>query len=182
MMGLIDKLKFWGKDEDEDFGDFSDFGEFGKDSALPPLGKQDETAGLGGTNSLGPMGSSPGAEAPSTLPPLSTPETFSSPSQSQSISQSIPQSFQQRQQMTQQSQEQIQPGQSSLGMDRFRSAPLQAAAPPVPEMGAGIAKDLEIISAKLDTIRATLESVNHRLEALERIAKGEPERPQYNRW
>lgn len=32
-------------------------------------------------------------------------------------------------------------------------------------------KDLEIISAKLDTIRASLESINQRLAALEHIAK-----------
>ena len=33
-------------------------------------------------------------------------------------------------------------------------------------------KDLEIISAKLDAIKATLESINHRIENLERIARG----------
>lgn len=36
-----------------------------------------------------------------------------------------------------------------------------------------IGKDLEVISAKLDSIRVTLEAMNNRLAALERIASGE---------
>lgn len=36
-----------------------------------------------------------------------------------------------------------------------------------------ISKDLEIISAKLDSMKATLEAINQRLNNLERIAAGE---------
>ena len=38
-----------------------------------------------------------------------------------------------------------------------------------------LAKDMEIISAKLDAVRATLENVNQRIAHLERIAAGESE-------
>jgi len=36
-------------------------------------------------------------------------------------------------------------------------------------------KDIQIISSKLDYLKAMLENLNHRLESLERIAKGEEE-------
>lgn len=36
-----------------------------------------------------------------------------------------------------------------------------------------IAKELEIISSKLDSIRATLESLNQRISGLERVAYGD---------
>lgn len=38
-----------------------------------------------------------------------------------------------------------------------------------------IEKDIQIISSKLDYLKAMLENMNHRLEALERIAKGDDE-------
>ena len=37
-------------------------------------------------------------------------------------------------------------------------------------------KDLEIVSAKLDALKATLENINQRLAGLERVAYGENER------
>ncbi|MBN2459259.1 hypothetical protein JXB28_03155 [Candidatus Woesearchaeota archaeon] len=40
-------------------------------------------------------------------------------------------------------------------------------------------KDLEIINAKLDAIKAELDSVNQRLKRIERIAEGEREGPDY---
>lgn len=40
-------------------------------------------------------------------------------------------------------------------------------------------KDLEIINAKLDAIKAELDSVNQRLKRIERIAEGEREGPEY---
>jgi hypothetical protein len=38
-----------------------------------------------------------------------------------------------------------------------------------------IEKDIQIISSKLDYLKAMLENMNHRLEALERIARGDEE-------
>jgi len=42
-----------------------------------------------------------------------------------------------------------------------------------------IEKDLELLSAKLDALKALLENINHRLENLERIAHGEPHERYY---
>ena len=41
-------------------------------------------------------------------------------------------------------------------------------------------KDLELISAKLDSMKAMLENINQRLANPERIAKGDQETPRYN--
>lgn len=53
-----------------------------------------------------------------------------------------------------------------------------AAQTPSPSTGS---RDIELISAKLDTIRAILENINNRLEALERIAKSS-EHEEYPRY
>lgn len=39
---------------------------------------------------------------------------------------------------------------------------------PQPQLPKDVSKDLEVISAKLDTLRAMIESLNHRLESMER--------------
>ncbi|MFH0876041.1 MAG: hypothetical protein V1859_08950 [archaeon] len=44
-----------------------------------------------------------------------------------------------------------------------------------------LSKNMEVISSKLDALRAAIESINQRLINLENIAKGEQERPRY-RW
>lgn len=52
-------------------------------------------------------------------------------------------------------------------------------APPqrgAPESSYMVSKELEIISTKLDALRAGIDSMSHRLAALERIARGEHER------
>ena len=45
-----------------------------------------------------------------------------------------------------------------------------------------VAKDIEVISYKLDALRAALESINQRLASLERIARGEEEQPRRRSW
>ena len=56
-------------------------------------------------------------------------------------------------------------------------APLQ---PPEPiKQDYGYGKDLEVVSAKLDSIRYTLDSISQRLANLERLAYGEEEK---RRW
>ena len=52
------------------------------------------------------------------------------------------------------------------------AAPRRPEAPPMYSHS----KDMEIISAKLDSVRASLESINTRLASLERIARGEYEK------
>lgn len=45
----------------------------------------------------------------------------------------------------------------------------------------GASKDFEVISAKLDALRAAVESISQRLANLERIARGEQEVQDYRR-
>jgi len=56
------------------------------------------------------------------------------------------------------------------------SAPIMPAQPPPVAVG----KDIEIVSSKLDALRATLDSINQRLANLERVAYGEQEKKR--RW
>lgn len=78
-----------------------------------------------------------------------------------------PTSFQQAQAFQQQ---RVQPMQQSLSK----------------EYSYGVDKDLEVISAKLDSIRAMLESLNQRVANIERIANASqqtiPNKNQYGRW
>ena len=52
----------------------------------------------------------------------------------------------------------------------FAPSAQPAQPPPMP-----LVKDIELISSKLDTLRATLDNINQRLANLERIAAGEHE-------
>lgn len=62
----------------------------------------------------------------------------------------------------------------------YQQQPMQAytpvvSAPPPTMQEQALVKDIEIVSSKLDTLKATLENINHRLMEIERIAKGEQE-------
>jgi hypothetical protein len=152
-MGLMDKAKFWKKDE-EDIGDLSGLGDFGLEEHGHPPGA--ETAGLGG-------------EGLGDLPPLTEPEK-------PGMQTGVPTHM-----------EDVKPTQGSMDMgDQFglKPAPPEHSAPGAPpgappfqavrapDMG-DLAKDIEIIHAKLDAIKSSLDSVNQRLATLERIASGD---------
>ena len=62
------------------------------------------------------------------------------------------------------------PQQQFKGSPSYTSTSYTQTSPPV-----SLEKDIQIISSKLDYLKAMLENLNHRLEALERIAKGEEE-------
>jgi len=72
----------------------------------------------------------------------------------------------------------------------FNTNPFQTSALPSmnpsfsqPQVNAGnstMSKDIEIISAKIDSLRATMESVNQRLISIERLAQSEKQ-PDYGR-
>lgn len=151
-MGLMDKLAFWRKEPDFDFGKgmgdsggsgLGDMGGgkesgFGMDNDTLGLGK-DSTSGLGGTGDLsstGPLQNDislrgPGFEKfeePATLKP--------SPLERKPV----------YYQETQQS--------SPYAM------PMHG--------GRDLSKDIEVISAKLDSIKSMLDMMNHRLDAMER--------------
>jgi hypothetical protein len=149
-MGLMDKAKFWKKPE-EDLGDLSDLGDFGLDerpsAGHPPAGEGLEP--LPGMEEHGMTGAEPGE-------PLHT--------------------------------EQVKPTQASQDMGEqygLKPAPPEHEAGPglppqypqqaVPQRGdlSDFGKDIEIIHAKLDAIRSSLDSINQRLATLERIASPE---------
>ncbi len=120
-MSLLDKVKFWKKDEPS-FGDIN--------MGAPIGGVQgDRTAGLGGTGDLGGFGVEqgyPGQAAPQ--------EDFGLPP----------------------------PGLS------YRPIPPPSRPAPMAASSDMLQKDIEIISSKLDALRATLEAINQRLSNIER--------------
>ncbi|MBW3022110.1 hypothetical protein KY328_04250 [Candidatus Woesearchaeota archaeon] len=76
------------------------------------------------------------------------------------------------------------PGEHDIGLPPERPAELPGRPMEMPSMtptpsferreeGTLINKDLEVISAKLDALKATLEAINQRLTNIERIAAGE---------
>ena len=151
---VFDKLKFWKKDDD--FGDLEDFSSFGLDEPKKP---QDTTSGLGGTGNLGPMpgddfGAIPGENTqhaeplPSPSMSLTQPPEGSSGMQQQPFSQQQPQNFSQQPSYQRVQQPEAMTQQTLL-------------------------KDIEIIHAKLDAIKSSLDSINARLYNLERIAQPE---------
>lgn len=131
-MSLLDKVKFWKKDEPS-FGDIKMDAPIGE--LNPPMGASpaDSTAGLGGTGSLGGFDSTSGFGSPPQddfgLPP---PGLSHQPMQPQPL-----------------------------------SRPVSPMVRQVPSSDI-LSKDIEIISSKLDALRATLEAINQRLSNIER--------------
>lgn len=131
-MSFMDKLKFWKKEEPFDYGTLEkgtrnasfdqEFGTAG-----------DQTAGLGGTGSLGPM-QLPGGET------MAEPVTI-----------------------TGQGFEGLKPTQIEDRMEGY-ARPRPIPAPFQPDI---MTKDIEVVSAKLDSIRAALESLSARLSNIE---------------
>jgi hypothetical protein len=170
-MGLMDKAKFWKKGE-EDLGDLSDLGDFGLDDkpggGAPPggegLGPLHEDTSLGGGAPFGGEGPGPlhedigGHEMPGLEPgtPLHREEV-----QPTQASQDMGDQFG------------LRPAAPEHPMAPAAPAPLQQQMPGhVPGL-AEFSKDIEIIHAKLDAIKSSLDSMNQRLATLERIASPE---------
>ncbi|MFH1063774.1 MAG: hypothetical protein V1729_01700 [Candidatus Woesearchaeota archaeon] len=170
-MGMLDKAKFWKKGSD-DLGDFSDLGEFGLD---------DKPGGSGPDNMSSDLGSDFGDDRGL--------EQGHSPSLNDDHAMGL-------QGATPAHREEVRPTQASQDLgDQFgfdpapsqhssydmpRAAPRgQAIRPPAPQYAqqgldlGDLFKDIEIIHAKLDTIKASLDSVNQRLATLERMAGGD---------
>ncbi|MBW2997768.1 hypothetical protein KY349_05500 [Candidatus Woesearchaeota archaeon] len=144
-MGIFDRFK----KKEEDIGDLSDLGDFGLEEKPGAEPGMDD---LGG--GLGPLPSFEDPEKPGMQPGVPT------------------------------HMEEVQPTAASKAMGEDLGVPSapppQAAARPAPQpsypQGPGLpelAKDIEIIHAKLDAIKSSLDSVNQRLATLERMASGE---------
>lgn len=61
------------------------------------------------------------------------------------------------------------------------SSPVHEAMGPSAGIQRDISKDLELISAKLDTLKALVENMNHRLKLIEDLARGETD-TRKDRW
>ncbi len=130
-MGVMDRLKFWKKDDS--FGaplNKDAFADLGKDSLQ-------ENFEIGGDADQGPFGRQPEQH------PLDDPVSAS--------------------QILRRGTVQEQP-QMSGGYGSRQDL---------------ISKDIEVVSAKLDALRSTLDSMNQRIANIERIAEKEQSRPRY---
>ncbi|MBI5398700.1 hypothetical protein HZB03_04515 [Candidatus Woesearchaeota archaeon] len=200
-MGFVDKLKFWKKEEDfGDIGNLGDFGDFGLEEKPGPGGVQAPAMGAelgalpsfeegtgastgGGIQPTAPQGMEqyPGAqhtaqegfaEMPSMQPAQSLYPQQGGASQPQYPQAQAPygQAAMQQpsafEQATQQRLTQTQLGQAAVGA-RY------------PGTSDDIRRDLELMHSKLDTIKASLDSINARLANLERIAAGPENRQRY---
>ena len=158
-MAILDKLMFWKKKDA--LGDFGkDLDMKGFDTGLPPGGADTGMKGLGqGNDNLGMPGANKGLEGAGDL---GLPGMDKGPSGNFPIDR--PQA----------------PTGNMVPMQQpFQNQPAPIAPAPK-EHEYMVSKDIEIISSKLDALRAAIESVNQRLANIERIAMGEQEKN--NRW
>lgn len=167
-MGILDKIPFIGKKHD-DLGGFDDFG---KDSGLGNdfggqggLGDPSGFSGSGGFGQQGGFG--PHSQGSQGLPGMdSGPDNFSGMGQGQ---QGFPQPSSGFNDLSSQP-----PGYQAPGQPSFQSQ--QSFSPSSSGHDDYInSKSLEVISSKIDALRAVVESMNQRLANLERIAGQEEE-------
>jgi len=152
-MGIFGKLAFWKKKDDFGLGK-----DLGADLGLSPLGKG-PAAPKGHDLGL-PQHGAPGTGDNLGLPSqnLGMPEDIGFGSMGRTPAPTGP------------------PGQPAQMQQPFAAAPMQ---PPQPTQKDYAKDKFEIVSAKLDSIRYTLESINQRLTSLERLAYGEHEKKKW---
>lgn len=156
-MGIMDKVMFWKKKDD-----FSELGLGVEGDLGKELGLGGDVTGLGGVGT----GGSSGGGGNANLPGFGDREQVFGGETPLTASPSAP----------------FTP-EVSGGPASFPRAPPQMPAAPqfAPQQFSSdsyyiVSKELEIISTKLDALRVGIDSVSHRLAALERIARGENER------
>ncbi len=158
-MGLLDKVMFWKKKDD-----LADLG-LGLEGDLPHPGGKEPDLGLGmDSTGLGDVGTGKGIGEPATptdkMPGFGAEEHTFGAEQPLSSSPSAPQT-------------------PEIPQPAAQMAPPAAPTPP-PKISSDhnyiVSKELEIISTKLDALRVAIDSVSHRLAALEKIARGDHER------
>jgi hypothetical protein len=156
-MGILGKLAFWKKSEPD----------FGKDLAS---GFGPDT-GLGGLDTGMPKHEEFGAERELGLPPargmpdMSAYRGVGEPAERAGMEQTIGRQFNQ------------QPPEVPTGFGQM--APAQ---PQQPMQQPAQSHDIEVITAKLDAIKATIDAVNQRLANLERMQHAQQEEAKKNRW
>jgi len=153
-MGVLDKLAFWKKKDDFDLGK-----DFGADLGLGPMNQQGAAPDLG-------------------LPPQHGAPMPGNAGLGQNMNLGMPEDtgFGGMGRQPPPAQPQMPPGQPTQMQQPF-GAPMPQ---PQPQAQKDYRSDkFDAISAKLDTIRYTLDSINQRLANLERAAYGEHEK---KRW
>ena len=163
-MGVFDKLAFWKKKDDFDLGkgfgsDLDmpsagpEFGSKGPDLGLHQPPGAGRDLGLGQANNIGmPEDIGFGNLGKQPQPSMQPP------------GQHMPMQ---------------QPLGQTMPMQQPFAAPVQ---PPAPTQKDYSNNKFEVVSAKLDSIRYTLESINQRLTNIERVAYGEHESSSKKRW
>jgi hypothetical protein len=192
-MGFMDKAKFWKKNEAAD--DFSDLGEFGFDKSLdepgefPPLGENISLDDRGGipvhveevrpnqtsrelANQFGIQSSARGTPAQTGVQQQNT-DYQDYPEMRQSQQQFNQQPFSQQSQQFSPQQFRPQQAQQQVQQPAFQQPLFQQQGLQQNQDITNIAKEIEIVHAKLDAIRSYLESINQRLASLERIASSD---------
>ena len=170
-MGILDKAKFW-KKQDDDLGDLSNLGDFGLDDKQPPGGEE-----FGALPSMEPGQPMPGMAREEVQPTTASKEMSEQFGLRPSGAPTATAQMQQRpaqQQAYPQAQQQYPQQQYPSQYPQQQSQFLQH----TPDLS-DLPKDIEIIHAKLDSIKSSLDSINQRLATLERMASGE-NRTKYN--
>lgn len=153
-MGLLDKLKFWKKDDGLDFGKQDGFGGmsnqgFGKDMGMGNPSQQ----GFGQDQGFGHDPGMPNDN-------FSGQDPFNQ-------NRGMPDASNFRGVGDEQSRQQMNQNISQHMRNAEEAPPFSAQKPQFQEQGNS---DMQIISAKLDAIKATLDAMNQRISNLERVA------------
>ena len=181
-MGLLDKAKFWKKDKELD--DMSDLGDFGLEetTSTEQKGIGADDLGLGEDFNRDFSKGTQGAQMPgrNEEPTMGEPAMAGQDEHQHNAPQGMQQDTMHHD--LQGSVDMPSSFEAHKGMEPAgATAPLvhdrpyhEAIQQPMQVQGLGeLAKDIEIIHAKLDAIKSSLDSVNQRLATLERIATGD---------
>ena len=167
-------LAFWKKKKDDPFGD----GDMGKD----PFGSSQSDPFANQNSGQDPFGSPPGmghndpfsnpSSQGGSFNALSQPgDPFASPG----FNSSQPSPFAQ-------SQSPSIPSSGSMRTPTLEPVRQQESSPEYSHQQFIINKDIEVLSSKMDAIRASLDSLNQRLANIERLAYGEYDRQKRSQW
>jgi len=149
-MGIMDKLMFWKKKDD--FADLK-LPDVPKDQ---PVGQHDFGAGQG----------APGASAPGTSPGDTTPGLGGTPSLGERTSApDYPTNV-----------EMTQPGYKEPEFDAPPPRHGMAPAPAQSASGDMLSKDIEVLSSKMDALKASIETINQRLANMEQYMREQKRR------
>ncbi len=190
-MSLLDKAKFW-KKGDDGLGDMSDVGDFGLDNNDSPAGGSDSSLGATDLSSSmpdsfshpegGPLSEQPSAFNSSldegAFPPMNHTEEVKPTAASQAMGAQLGLSGPQTQPPSglppTRGPGMGQPAQPQPPQPFVPQQPNQSFAPPQANQNVQtpveLTKDIEIIHAKLDAIKSSLDSINQRLVTIERMS------------